>query len=84
LSSTRPSFTPIAVRTLERAACDAVTDLLEFEPGRLEERLAFMRAQLRQLRITARDEPLIGILRIRELEQIACIEEPQLQRAGFD
>src|SRR6185437_15941189 len=70
--------------SLECAACDAVTDLVEFEPGRFQERLAFMCSELRELRITACDEPLIGILRIRELKEIAFIEEPQLQRAALD
>ena len=43
-----------------------------------------MCSKLRELRIAACDEPLIGILRIRELEEIPFIEEPQLQRAGLD
>ena len=49
-----------------------------------KQRLALMRSKLRELRITAGDEPLIGKLRIRELKEIAFIEEPQLQRAACD
>ena len=38
--------------SLECAACDAISGLIEFEGGRLQQRLASMRSKLRELRIT--------------------------------
>ena len=84
LSRTRPSFTPIAVAPSSGRAGNTVADLLEFSSvaSRSASRLcarSFANSGLRQA-----IESLVGILRIRELEQIALIEEPQLQLTGFD
>src|SRR5262249_10632120 len=57
---------------------------LKLGTGRLEQRLAFGGAQLGQLGIAAGDQPLAGIIGMRELEQIALVEQSQLQAAGLD
>jgi hypothetical protein len=56
--------------THESPACDTISDLVEFQRGRFEERLALVSPELREFRITARNVPLLGIRRIRELERI--------------
>ena len=58
--------------------------LLEFLGRRLEQCLSLVRAQLRELRVAARDQALARIVRVRELEEIALVEEPELQRAALD
>ena len=45
---------------------------------RVDERLPLVSAQLRELRIAARDEPLAGKVRVLALEEIALVEEPEL------
>ncbi len=53
--------------SLECTACYAISDLIEFEPCRLQERLAFVCSKLPELRIPAHDEPFIGMLRVCKL-----------------
>ena len=67
----------------ERAVVDAGPDLLQFLLGRLQQRLAFVRAQLRQIDIAAGHQPLARELRMRELKEIALIEQAELQRTAL-
>src|SRR5450631_2375794 len=69
---------------LEPAALDAGAYALKLQLGRFQQRLTLVRAQLGQLRIATGNQPLARVVRMRQFEQIALIEEAQLQRFGFN
>jgi hypothetical protein len=58
--------------------------LLEFGGGRRDQLLALVRPRFRQLRLPARNQAFTGIIRMIEFEEVAIVEESQLQRAAFE
>jgi hypothetical protein len=74
---------PDFIATGERAVLNPCADALEFLLGRFQQCLALVCAQLAQLHVATGHEPFPGEVRMGKLEQIALIEEAQLQRAAL-
>ena len=83
LLSTRADAQADLGLTGEPSGRNAGPHALELLLSRLQQHAPLVRAQLRQLRIAAGDEPLARIVRVRELEEIALIEEPELQHLAL-
>src|SRR5881296_3080333 len=64
-------------------ARDHALDLLELLLGCLEQGLALVTAQLRQIRIAASDQALGRKVGVGELEEILLVEQPQLKLSRF-
>jgi hypothetical protein len=62
----------------ERAAPHPFADLLELECGGLQQRLALVGTEPREIAVTTGDQPFPGIIGMAELEQVAPIKEPEL------
>ena len=81
---TLPTRKPISSWPASLPRVHAGLDLLEVGLGGREQFLALVRAQLGELRIAARHQALAGIVRRAQLEQVALVEQAQLQMALLD
>ncbi len=70
----------MAVATDKRAVLDAGVDFQKFLLRRLEQRLALVRTEFTEIDIAVRHQPFVGKVRMRELKEIALIEQAELQR----
>ena len=68
----------------ERARVHPSRDFLETRLGSRQQRLTRVRAPRGQIRIAARDQPLARIVRRAECEQVALVEQPELQMPVLD
>jgi len=84
-SSLRPAHAQAdLVAPSELASVHPRLDLLQVGLGGCEQFLALVRAQLGQLRIAARHQALARIVRRAQFEQVALIEQVELQLPLFD
>ena len=68
----------------QATAADHAGDLRERLLGGRKERLALAGALLGERRVATHDEPLAGKLRTRDLDEVALVEERELEIAGRD
>ena len=70
-------------RSCEVAALDPRAHLIELAARGLEQRGALVRPRPPQLRVATGHQALARIIRVGELEQVALVKQPQLQRLAL-
>ncbi|PIP84112.1 MAG: hypothetical protein COR54_05810, partial [Elusimicrobia bacterium CG22_combo_CG10-13_8_21_14_all_63_91] len=71
-------------RALELAPLDHAADFLQLPARRLEQGAALMAAQLAQFGVHAGDQAFARVVGMRELEEVALVEQFHLKGPAFD